>query len=118
MIEKEKRKPELPASWFRTTGCLLMLIGVGIWAATPFIHYDIPAQAFIPILCGAYTLVLGAALFKIYRQWGKPRYTLNQIRQSPDNPLIVQQWNGREWIDTLDMRSAVKDAQQRDLSQL
>jgi uncharacterized membrane protein len=110
MIEKEKRKPELGPSWFRSTGCLLMLIAVGIGVFIPIIDYsrrlDLRYVHFLVVLC---FFILGMCVFSVSMRVGHP--TLNEIRQSPDDPLIVQQWNGRDWVNRLDMRSAINDAQ-------
>jgi len=110
MYEKEKRKP-LP-TWYRPVGLAIVFMSVGLSCLAPLLlARGISPRVFLPlILVLAVSAGIGGALYMWPTLQGRP--TLNQIRQNPDNPLIVQQWNGRAWVDTLDMRSAINDSQE------
>jgi hypothetical protein len=114
MSEKEKRKP-LP-TWYRPVGLAIMFIGLGLCCLAPLLlGRGISPRAFLLL---TFVLAISAGIGGALYMWTtlQERPTLNQIRQSPDNPLIVQQWNGREWVDTLDMRSAVEEARESNRS--
>lgn len=111
MYEKEKRKPT--ASWYRPVGLTIMFIGLSLSCLAPVLlaRGVSPRLFLLLVVVVAITSGIGAALAMWPMLQNRSHPTLNQIRQNPENPLIVQQWNGRTWVDTLDMRDAVKDAQ-------
>lgn len=112
----EKPASPLGPNWFRQMGCLLILVAMCFWMAIPLIASPKNNAWAVLIfwVCGGLCFLVGMAPFIRYTASGERRPTLNQIRQNPDDPLIVQQWNGREWVDTLDMRAvAQQDQNQR-----
>lgn len=116
MDEKEKRKREAVSPWLRPWGVTIIVMSLlGAVILSFFLVRGFPPRLLILLIC-VFVVGVSVSAWILMRPKEQDRPTLNQIRQSPNNPLIVQQWNGRTWVDTLDMQSAVRDAQDADSS--
>jgi|GEM_PF-5148202 len=116
MYEKEKRKREPASPWLRPWGSAIIVMSLlGAVILPILLVRGFPPRLLILLIC-VFVVAVSVSAWLLMRPKEQEHPTLNQIRQSPDNPLIVQQWNGRAWVDTLDMQLAVKDAQDADSS--